>query len=114
MILDERYRPFALEGNRVVLMAARFVLMEGRLVDAHPWVLEESPAAHSLRIRLPWGLEESPAAHSLRIRLPERRMDICIRRLDRACEAWRAHQFHPKQCHPNESRPPPRLRRSAS
>ena len=52
---------------------------------------------------------EQPAAHSLKIHLPERRMDICIIRLDCACEAWREHQ-----CHPNEPRPPPRLRRSAS
>ena len=57
---------------------------------------------------------ERPAAHSLRIHLPERCMDICIIRLDRACEAWREHRFHPNQCHPNEPRPPPRLRRSAS
>ena len=34
VILDERYRLRALEGNRIVLMAARFVLVEGRLVDA--------------------------------------------------------------------------------
>ena len=37
MILDERYRLRALEGNRSVLLAARFVLMEGRLVDAPHW-----------------------------------------------------------------------------
>ena len=37
MILDERYRLRALEGNRVLLLAARFVLMEGRLVDAPHW-----------------------------------------------------------------------------
>ena len=98
----------------------------GDFCDARFIFLHSATAAHNLLLLmqlirrlvespvLGTACLEQPAAHSLKIHLPERRMDICIIRLDRACEAWRGHQFHPNQCHPNEPRPPPRLRRSAS
>ena len=59
--------------------------------------LHSATAAHKSLMRLIRRLVESPvlgtaclehpAAHSLKILLPERRMDICIIRLDCSCEA---------------------------